>query len=126
MMSLTNTYNADELRAFDERVRRETGLDVIDYDFELKIDGNISLIYRQGDLDACCDTATASLEKTLPLMYAPSTRSLSDSKIRSTRSSAGRSTCPSAPLLHQMQTGWQKVKLPLLTAVTQRPDPCAS
>ena len=51
MMSLTNTYNADELRAFDERVRRETGLDVVDYDCELKIDGlAISLIYRQGDL----------------------------------------------------------------------------
>lgn len=51
MLSMDNTYNADELRAFDERVRKQ--LDTSDYDYavELKIDGlAISLRYEQGKL----------------------------------------------------------------------------
>jgi DNA ligase (NAD+) len=51
MLSMDNTYNADELRAFDERVRK--GLDSVDYDYvvELKIDGlAISLHYERGRL----------------------------------------------------------------------------
>jgi len=49
MLSIDNTYNADELRAFDERVRK--GLETRDYDYvvELKIDGlAISLRYEDG------------------------------------------------------------------------------
>ena len=51
MLSLDNAYSEDELRAFDERVRRglgETGAvpDVVDYVAELKIDGlSIALTY---------------------------------------------------------------------------------
>jgi len=51
MLSMDNTYNADELRAFDERVRKQ--LDGIEYDYvvELKIDGvAISLRYEDGIL----------------------------------------------------------------------------
>lgn len=51
MLSIDNTYNDDELRAFDERVRKQLGQ--IDYDFvvELKIDGlAISLRYESGAL----------------------------------------------------------------------------
>ncbi|MBP7050832.1 MAG: NAD-dependent DNA ligase LigA [Phycisphaerae bacterium] len=51
MLSVDNTYNADELRAFDERVRKQ--LDTSDYDYvvELKIDGlAVSLRYEQGVL----------------------------------------------------------------------------
>ncbi len=51
MLSIDNTYNADELRAFDERVRKQLG--EIDYDYvvELKIDGlAISLRYEEGVL----------------------------------------------------------------------------
>ncbi len=51
MLSIDNTYNADELRAFDERVRKQLG--GIDYDYvvELKIDGlAISLRYEEGAL----------------------------------------------------------------------------
>jgi DNA ligase (NAD+) len=51
MLSMDNTYNADELRAFDERVRKQ--LDTSDYDYtvELKIDGlAISLRYEEGVL----------------------------------------------------------------------------
>jgi DNA ligase (NAD+) len=51
MLSIDNTYNADELRAFDERVRK--GLETRDYDYvvELKIDGlAISLRYENGRL----------------------------------------------------------------------------
>jgi DNA ligase (NAD+) len=51
MLSVDNTYNADELRAFDERVRKQ--LDASDYDYvvELKIDGlAVSLRYEHGVL----------------------------------------------------------------------------
>jgi len=51
MLSIDNTYNPDELRAFDERVAK--GLDSRDYDYvvELKIDGvAISLRYESGVL----------------------------------------------------------------------------
>ena len=51
MLSMDNTYNADELKAFDERVRKQ--LDTTDYDYvvELKIDGlAVSLRYENGVL----------------------------------------------------------------------------
>ena len=52
MLSLDNAYNEDELRAFDERVRR--GLDTTEpvaYVAELKIDGlSIALTYEDGRL----------------------------------------------------------------------------
>ncbi len=51
MLSMDNTYNADELRAFDERVRKQ--LEGVNYDYvvELKIDGvAISLRYEDGVL----------------------------------------------------------------------------
>jgi len=51
MLSMDNTYNAQELRAFDERVRKQ--LDSRDYNYvvELKIDGvAISLRYERGEL----------------------------------------------------------------------------
>jgi DNA ligase (NAD+) len=51
MLSIDNTYNAEELREFDERVAKD--LDNADYDYvvELKIDGvAISLRYEKGVL----------------------------------------------------------------------------
>jgi DNA ligase (NAD+) len=53
MLSLDNAYNEEELRAFDERVRRGTGQGdtPIDYVAELKIDGlSIALTYESGRL----------------------------------------------------------------------------
>ncbi|MHC4691541.1 MAG: NAD-dependent DNA ligase LigA [Planctomycetota bacterium] len=51
MLSMDNTYNAEELRAFDERVRRQLGDKDYDYVVELKIDGlAISLRYENGEL----------------------------------------------------------------------------
>ena len=57
MLSMDNTYNADELRAFDERVRKQlapaSNKQGQDYDYvvELKIDGlAISLRYEDGKL----------------------------------------------------------------------------
>jgi DNA ligase (NAD+) len=53
MLSMDNTYSAEELQAFDERVRKQ--LDRADYDYvvELKIDGlAISLRYEDGTLVA--------------------------------------------------------------------------
>jgi DNA ligase (NAD+) len=51
MLSLDNAYNEDELRAFDERVRRAVGLDQVAYVAELKIDGlSIALTYEDGAL----------------------------------------------------------------------------
>lgn len=51
MLSMDNTYNADELRAFDERVVKQLGSKDYDYVIELKIDGlAISLRYERGAL----------------------------------------------------------------------------
>src|SRR5436853_6173340 len=49
MLSLDNAYNEDELRAFDERVRRGAGLGAapVGYVAEMKIDGlSIALTYE--------------------------------------------------------------------------------
>jgi DNA ligase (NAD+) len=51
MLSIDNTYSAEELKAFDARVRKQ--LDATDYDYvvELKIDGlAVSLRYENGRL----------------------------------------------------------------------------
>ena len=51
MLSVDNTYNADELKAFDERVRKQLGEADYDYVVELKIDGlAVSLRYEHGVL----------------------------------------------------------------------------
>src|SRR5262249_25321799 len=49
MLSLDNSYNIDELRAFDERCRRLADGRPLDYVAELKIDGlSLSLQYEDG------------------------------------------------------------------------------
>jgi DNA ligase (NAD+) len=49
MLSIDNTYSADELRAFDERIRKQLGKGNYDYVVELKIDGVASsLRYEHG------------------------------------------------------------------------------
>ncbi|MEA3225507.1 MAG: NAD-dependent DNA ligase LigA, partial [Planctomycetota bacterium] len=51
MLSMNNTYNAEELKAFDERVAKQLGGTDYDYVVELKIDGlAISLRYEEGIL----------------------------------------------------------------------------
>jgi DNA ligase (NAD+) len=51
MMSIDNTYSEEELRAFDERVRKGLGGAQPDYVLEPKIDGtSISLRYENGHL----------------------------------------------------------------------------
>jgi len=48
---LDNTYSLDELRLFDERVKRGLKGDAFAYMTELKIDGlSIELIYEKGKL----------------------------------------------------------------------------
>jgi DNA ligase (NAD+) len=54
MFSLDNAYDEEDLRAFDERLRRGAGLGdgPVDYVTELKIDGlSIALIYEDGALE---------------------------------------------------------------------------
>ncbi|MCL4848587.1 MAG: NAD-dependent DNA ligase LigA [Acidobacteria bacterium] len=53
MLSLDNSYSIDELRAFDDRVRRGLGAEgALDYMAELKIDGlSIALTYVDGRLE---------------------------------------------------------------------------
>ncbi len=51
MLSLGNTYNAEELREFDARIRKALEIDSVVYSCELKIDGlAISLHYEYGQL----------------------------------------------------------------------------
>lgn len=49
MLSLDNTFSADELRTWDERARKGLGVEEIAYCAELKFDGaSVSLTYRDG------------------------------------------------------------------------------
>ncbi|MDI6708448.1 MAG: NAD-dependent DNA ligase LigA [Candidatus Thermoplasmatota archaeon] len=49
MLSLDNSYSADELREFDKRVKKWLGVDRVEYVVEPKIDGlGIALIYENG------------------------------------------------------------------------------
>lgn len=51
MLSIDNTYDADELREFDKRIRKVVGKEKVRYVVELKIDGvAISLTYVNGVL----------------------------------------------------------------------------
>jgi DNA ligase (NAD+) len=51
MMSLGNTYSYEDLDEFDQRIRKATGIENIEYNCELKIDGlAIALHYQNGQL----------------------------------------------------------------------------
>jgi DNA ligase (NAD+) len=51
MLSLDNTYNEEELRAWEHRVHELTGRNDVDYVCELKLDGmSLALIYEDGKL----------------------------------------------------------------------------
>jgi DNA ligase (NAD+) len=82
MLSMDNTYNAEELRAFDERVQKQLGPTDYDYVVELKIDGlAISLRYESGLLVTAAtrgdgevgDDVTANVRtiKAVPLVLLP-------------------------------------------------------
>src|ERR1700747_116162 len=52
MLSLDNTYNEDELRAWERRVHELTGRKDVDYVCELKLDGmSLSVGYHDGHLE---------------------------------------------------------------------------
>jgi DNA ligase (NAD+) len=51
MLSIENAYSIEELREWDERVRKGLGRDEVEYEAELKIDGvSIDLLYERGEL----------------------------------------------------------------------------
>lgn len=51
MLSIDNTYSKEEVRAFDERVRKNLPGESFEYVMELKIDGvSMSLLYEDGEL----------------------------------------------------------------------------
>jgi DNA ligase (NAD+) len=51
MLSLDNTYNEEELRAWERRVHELTGRSDVDYVCELKLDGmSLALVYENGKL----------------------------------------------------------------------------
>src|SRR6202166_129792 len=52
MLSLDNTYNEEELRAWERRVHELTGRKDVDYVCELKLDGmSLALVYEDGRLE---------------------------------------------------------------------------
>ena len=49
MLSISNAFDEDEVRAFDKRVRQALGAETVDYAAEPKFDGlAVSLVYRDG------------------------------------------------------------------------------
>lgn len=52
MLSLDNTYSEEELRKFDERIKKALEVDKVDYVVELKIDGfAVALRYKEGKFE---------------------------------------------------------------------------
>jgi len=79
MLSIDNTYNAEELKAFDERVKKGLGSTNYDYVVEPKVDGvAVSLRYEDGRLSTAAtrgdgevgDDITANVRtiKSIPLV----------------------------------------------------------
>jgi DNA ligase (NAD+) len=51
MLSIENAYTIEELREWDDRVKRGIGFEAVEYEAELKIDGvSIDLLYERGIL----------------------------------------------------------------------------
>src|SRR5207247_5909102 len=51
MLSIDNAYSLDELREWDARVKKGIGIEEVEYEAELKIDGvSIDLLYEKGEL----------------------------------------------------------------------------
>ncbi len=80
MMSLDNTYSADEIREFDKRVKKNLKGEKVEYVVELKFDGvSTSLVYERGKLAVGAtrgdgtqgDDVTANLKtiRSIPLSF---------------------------------------------------------
>jgi DNA ligase (NAD+) len=93
MLSLSNTYNEDEVRAFDQRVRSLLGKEPVKYVCELKMDGvAVSLIYNEGLFvrgatrgdGAQGDDITANLKtiRAIPLRLSGNRKDLHDIEVR--------------------------------------------
>jgi DNA ligase (NAD+) len=93
MLSLDNTYSADDLREFDARVRKILGDQKYQYTAELKIDGlAVSLQYQKGRLAVGAtrgdgskgDDVTANLKtiRAIPLALSGNSSELSDVEAR--------------------------------------------
>ena len=93
MLSLDNSYNADDLLDFDRKVREATGLDTIEYCVEPKFDGgSISLIYENDQLVRAAtrgdgvagDEVTTNIRqiKSVPLSAAFSSYGIQQAEIR--------------------------------------------
>jgi DNA ligase (NAD+) len=73
MLSLDNAFEEAELRAFDDRSRRDLHVDRVDYHAELKFDGlSLSLTYRDGVLE----TATTRGDGDMGEVVTPNAKTL--------------------------------------------------
>jgi DNA ligase (NAD+) len=90
MLSLDNAFGEEELRAFDERVRRGLGSkDDVEYFAELKFDGlSLSLTYEHGVLT----TATTRGDGTTGEVVTPNARTVRGIPLRLVRPSAPSSS----------------------------------
>lgn len=93
MLSLDNTYNADDLKDWDKRCREFAGTDYIEYCVEPKYDGaSISLIYDNGRMVRAATrgdgvmgeeiTVNAKMIRSLPLSAAFEKQGISQIEIR--------------------------------------------
>lgn len=87
MLSIENAYSVEELTEWHERVLRGLGVDEVEYETELKIDGvSISLLYENGELTRGAtrgdgrtgDDVTSNVRtvRVLPLKIDPAVRRL--------------------------------------------------
>lgn len=93
MLSLENSYNADDLNDWDRKVREGSGLEAVEYCVEPKFDGaSISVIYEDNHLQRCATrgdgtvgediTTNGKQIRTIPLSASFSSRGIQAIEIR--------------------------------------------
>jgi len=129
MLSLDNAMRAEEVRAFDERVRRilERG-DPIDYIVEPKLDGaSIELVYQDGALRAGATRGDGGSAKTSPPTCAcrRAFRSRCKAKHPGGSRCAARWCCRWRASSGSMRSGWRAGSSRSRTRATRPPGRCA-
>ncbi len=130
MLSLDNAYNEEELRAFDERVRKGLGCrrPPSTYVAELKIDGlSIALTYEDGRLVRGATRGDGVRGEDVTPTCAPSApcRCALDGGPRAASRCAARSTCRGRPSSGSTASARRPASRSSPTRATPRPARCA-
>ena len=128
MLSIENGYTEDEIREFEDRVRKLLPGRPIAYTAELKIDGlGISVVYRDGKFARAVTRGDGDRGDDVSAPTSrPSARCRWSSRPEGRSRSAARSTCRSPPSGPSTGTARRPASRSSPTPATPRPAPSAS